>query len=56
MNQIVSSSLGERMKLYLAKILNFTASLIVRKSTHTESHPTEIRGLTKTRENVHMEI
>ena len=56
MNQIVSRSPGERMKLNLARVRNFTAKLIVRNSVQRGSLPREIRMLTKIRGNAHMEL
>ena len=50
MNKIVSHSPGERMKLNLTRIRNFTARLIVRKSVQRGSLPRETRMLTKIRE------
>ena len=49
MNQIVSHSPGERMKLNLTRIRNFAAKLIVRKSVQRGGLPRETRMLTKIR-------
>ena len=49
MNQIVSHSPGERMKLNLTRTQNFAAKLIVRKSVQRGGLPRETRTLTKIR-------
>ena len=56
MNQIVFHSPGERMKLNLTRIRNFTAKLIVRKSVQRGGLPREIRMLTKIRGAATMEL